>query len=223
MGTICTGPLPAQGAGNPEGFRSLSTFGVVGGKAEIADVTSDGMTLVYTDSVQHALGVVDLTNASTPSLLTQIAVAGEPTSVAIKGNIAVAAVWHDKHSAGSVPPAFLPGLLYVVDLAIPAAPVAILAIENEPVVVEAGLVTAEDRPGSLNDVSPAGLIQIIQIDTAVPANSIVKTELADVLADFTPFEKVEGLTPTPQGDLWIGLDNDGGEVSSRLVNLGPVY
>jgi hypothetical protein len=52
---------------------------------------------------------------------------------------------------------------------------------------------------------------------------VSKVLVADVLADFFPYEKVECLAPTPQGDLWIGLDNDGGEVENRVVNLGPVY
>jgi Esterase-like activity of phytase/LVIVD repeat len=53
------------------------------------------------------------------------------------------------------------------------------------------------------------------------SDTIVKTELLDILDAFFPYEKVEGLAPTSQG-LWIGLDNDGGEVESRLINAGAV-
>ncbi len=49
---------------------------------------------------------------------------------------------------------------------------------------------------------------------------IEKTLLFDVLEDFVPFEKVEGLTLSAGGDLWAVLDNDGGVFEPRLVNLG---
>jgi hypothetical protein len=42
-----------------------------------------------------------------------------------------------------------------------------------------------------------------------------------VLAEFTPFEKVEGLVTDASGDVWAVLDNDGGEFRSILINLGP--
>jgi hypothetical protein len=60
------------------------------------------------------------------------------------------------------------------------------------------------------------------IATAVSATSIVgstvsKHLLRDVQPQFTPYEKVEGLAVTWGGDLWVALDNDGGEFESRLV------
>lgn len=48
---------------------------------------------------------------------------------------------------------------------------------------------------------------------------ISKTEVADLLEDFSPFEKIEGLTKTIAGDLWALLDNDGGELESRFVKV----
>ena len=39
----------------------------------------------------------------------------------------------------------------------------------------------------------------------------------NVQPQFAPYEKVEGLAVTEDGDLWVALDNDGGEFESRLV------
>jgi hypothetical protein len=52
------------------------------------------------------------------------------------------------------------------------------------------------------------------------SDTVSKTEVRDVLADFFPYEKIEGLAVDRSGDLWVGLDNDGGEVEPRLVNTG---
>ncbi|MCB9889963.1 MAG: hypothetical protein H6836_10355 [Planctomycetes bacterium] len=42
----------------------------------------------------------------------------------------------------------------------------------------------------------------------------------DVRDAFVPYEKIEGLALTRRNHLWVGLDNDGGEVESRLIDLG---
>jgi hypothetical protein len=41
----------------------------------------------------------------------------------------------------------------------------------------------------------------------------------DIAGDFAPLEKVEALAMTRTGDVWIALDNDGGEVEPRLIRL----
>lgn len=195
---LIAAPLAAQGAA-PDGFHPLSSFGVPNGTAEIVAVTGDGLTLAYSNSATGSIGVVDVSNPAAPVLLAEVALPGEPTSVAIHGTTAIVGVWFDKPSEGAPPPAFLPGRLYVVDLAVPAAPVvngwvdigwhpdssqlverngaliAIVAIENQPVVLDGGgLVTDEEAPGSPFDVSPAGLIQVIRLDAQNPAASIVR-------------------------------------------------
>ena len=53
-------------------------------------------------------------------------------------------------------------------------------------------------------------------------DTVAKTLIADIRDAFSPLEKVEGLALTSLGELWVGLDNDGGEVESRLINLGPL-
>ncbi|MEL7117297.1 MAG: esterase-like activity of phytase family protein, partial [Pseudomonadota bacterium] len=56
--------------------------------AEIIDVTGDGMTLVYTDSPLGALGMIDITDPKAPAPLGNIPLGGEPTAVAVVGNVA---------------------------------------------------------------------------------------------------------------------------------------
>jgi Esterase-like activity of phytase/LVIVD repeat len=53
--------------------------------------------------------------------------------------------------------------------------------------------------------------------TTVIGSTVTKTLLRNVQPQFTPYEKVEGLALTRTGDLWVALDNDGGEFESRLV------
>ena len=53
--------------------------------------------------------------------------------------------------------------------------------------------------------------------TSVVGSTVTKRLLRDVQPQFTPYEKVEGLAVTWGGDLWVALDNDGGEFESRMV------
>lgn len=60
--------------------------------AEIATVTGDGRTVVYTDSPGERLGFVDITDPARPRPAGTLAVGGEPTSVARLGGLLLAAV-----------------------------------------------------------------------------------------------------------------------------------
>ena len=60
--------------------------------AEIVAASKDGMTLIYTDSPQNALGFVDITNPTMPQAAGTLALSGEPTSVAVKDGYALVAV-----------------------------------------------------------------------------------------------------------------------------------
>jgi hypothetical protein len=53
--------------------------------------------------------------------------------------------------------------------------------------------------------------------SAIVGSTIAKTLLRDVQPQFAPYEKVEGLAVSWTGDLWVALDNDGGEFETRLV------
>ncbi|MEO1732646.1 MAG: esterase-like activity of phytase family protein [Pseudomonadota bacterium] len=59
---------------------------------EIIDATADGMTLVYTDSPLETLGLVDITDPANPKPKGNIALPGEPTSVAVIGTTAFVGV-----------------------------------------------------------------------------------------------------------------------------------
>ncbi len=95
--------LTAGGATAEMNFNRISSFATHHNMAagedtaretspEIIDVTADGMTLVYTDSPLGALGLVDITDAKNPAPLGNIDLNGEPTSVAVVGNVAFAGV-----------------------------------------------------------------------------------------------------------------------------------
>jgi len=63
--------------------------------AEIVAATDDGMTLVYTDSEQELLGFVDIADPENPLPAGTAPLEGEPTSVAVVGPYALAAVVTD--------------------------------------------------------------------------------------------------------------------------------
>ncbi|MFM1872657.1 MAG: hypothetical protein RL398_2079 [Planctomycetota bacterium] len=222
--------LVAQGPSTPRAdhFRQIASYNVTGTVAEIVDAANQGNMLVYTDAGSQKLGFVDITNPTAPVEITTLSVPGEPTSVACVGNYAYAAVWADLPNAGSPPPQFLPGKLVVIDLANPANPTivgtidigfhpdsckakrigndvyVVVAIENQPVVVNAsGNVTSEDRPGSANDVSPAGLVQVIRVDHQNLANSTV-TNVALPAATLTAAGCLYPNDPQPEFVAWNG-------------------
>jgi hypothetical protein len=60
--------------------------------AEIIAASEDGMTLIYTDSPLNSVGLIDITDAHAPAPLGNIALPGEPTSVAVYGNLAFVGV-----------------------------------------------------------------------------------------------------------------------------------
>jgi len=60
--------------------------------AEISAVSNDGLTLVYTDGPNNQLGFVDITDATNPAGLGTVKLAGEPTSVAIAGDVVLVGV-----------------------------------------------------------------------------------------------------------------------------------
>jgi hypothetical protein len=48
---------------------------------------------------------------------------------------------------------------------------------------------------------------------------VSKELFRDIEPDFAPLEKVEALAVTSTGDVWVALDNDGGEVEPRLIRV----
>ncbi len=60
--------------------------------AEIVVASTDGMTLIYTDALQEQIGFADISNPAQPKTKGVLAMGGEPTSIAVKGNYALVAV-----------------------------------------------------------------------------------------------------------------------------------
>ena len=84
-------------------FNRVSTFAVcnqVGASCESADTTAaeivaastDGMTLIYSNSPKGEVGFVDITDVKSPKALGALAMGGEPTSVTVLGTQALVAV-----------------------------------------------------------------------------------------------------------------------------------
>lgn len=93
--------------------------------AEIVAASEDGLTLIYTDSPQQQLGFINIADPSTPTGLGVLALAGEPTSVAVAGEYALVAV---NTSADFVN---VSGELAVVDIAARTV-VQTLALSGQP-------------------------------------------------------------------------------------------
>lgn len=103
-------------------FNRIASFPVVANMAagedtsretspEIIAATADGLTLAYTDSPLKALGRIDITDPANPKPLGNIALPGEPTSVAIKGQTAFVGVnTSESYTAPS-------GMLMAIDIA----------------------------------------------------------------------------------------------------------
>jgi hypothetical protein len=62
-------------------FRRVATHDVNGAVAEIVAATTDGRTLIYTNSADEKLGFVNVTNPAAPIELASLDAGGEPTSV----------------------------------------------------------------------------------------------------------------------------------------------
>jgi hypothetical protein len=79
--------------------------------AEIIAVTEDGLTLVYSDSPQGAVGFIDIADPAAPEAGGSVAVGGEPTSVvAFGGRVFVGVNSSESYTAPS-------GHLAVIDIA----------------------------------------------------------------------------------------------------------
>ena len=114
--------LAASVSDNTQFFNRVATFAVceqigsscearVATAAEIVAASTDGMTLIYTNSPKDEVGFVDITDPSAPQALGALAMGGEPTSITVQGNHALIAV--------NTSPSFTApdGKLVVVDIA----------------------------------------------------------------------------------------------------------
>lgn len=197
-------------------FNSIATFPVVRNmadgadqsresSAEIIDATGDGMTLVYTDSPLGVLGLVDIADPANPQPKGNIALGGEPTSVAVVGSMAIVAV---NTSESYVSPS---GHVVAIDTTtgtevgrcdLGRQPDSVakakdgsfvaIAIENE---------RDEDLEGGALPQMPAGYLVTVGLT-------------GDGSLDCGTLKKVEGLAILPSGEGFVVTDNDGVDDSS---------
>lgn len=237
---ILEGAEPPPPASQVDSFAPLATYVVPGGGvAEIVSATPDGNWLLYTDSGAESVGMVDISDPASPSLETTISVDGEPTSVSVTpdGAWAIAAVNTSVLEEGA-PPEINPGLLYVISLpsgdiaatieigngpdsvatkVIDGQLYAVIAIENEPVVVDAdGNLTDGEVPGLEGDISGPGYLQIVAIDESNLANSTV----TDVTFDETAMADAGLYFPDDPQPEFVDISGDGRAAVSLQENNG---
>lgn len=180
----------------PRAFNRIATFAVHENTAidqetvaEIVDVTSDGMMLVYTDSQQEKIGFVDITNPGDPQPAGTVDLPGEPTSVAVAGDFALAAV---NTSPDFVNPS---GELNVIDIAARTI-VATLDLGGQPDAVAvspdgqyAAIAIENERDEDLGDgappQAPGGFLVIVDLDGA-PASWTIRTVSFDGIPTLFP-------------------------------------
>lgn len=225
---------------NSDAFDRVGTFEVPGGGvAEIVDATPDGQTLAYTDSESGAVGFVDLSDPAAPkSLRDQVDVGGEPTSVGISpdGSLALATVQTSNLEEGK-PPELKPGKLVAIDIAsnkvvgsVDLGPgpdavkvsqvggqlVAVVAVENEPVIVDqAGNLTDEEGPGNPMDHSAPGLIQVVTVtpgDLAASKVTDVNLDLSGTGLLYTDDPQPENVDISSGGQAAVSLQENNGLV-----------
>lgn len=181
-------PTTPSKAGNA--FAHLATFDVMDGNgsqvAEIIDVTTDGNTLVYTDSPSEAIGFVDLTDPSNPLSSGSMEVGGEPTSLAVAGPHILVAV---NTSVSFADPS---GELVVIDATdrIELARVALAGQPDSVALAPDGLRLAvvienerdEDLDDGLIPQAPSGGLQVVEL-TGLPTEFVAETvDLSEVAA-----------------------------------------
>ena len=162
--------------------------------AEIVAVSTDGNTLVYSDSPQEQIGFVDISDPSTPSGLGVLSVGGEPTSVEVLGNYALVAV---NTSADFVDTS---GQLVTIDITTPATPTVVntLDIGGQPDSIAvspdgnyAVIAIENERDEDLGDgglpQSPAGFVTVVDTSDTDPNNwSTTQIELTGLAGVTVP-------------------------------------
>ena len=180
--------------------------------AEIVAAADAGNTLVYTDGKQEKIGFVDITNIAAPAAAGSVDVGGEPTSVAVSGNYALAAV---NTSLNYITPS---GNLVVIDVTTKTVVETItLAGQPDSIAISpdglyAAIVIENERDEDLGDgtppQAPAGLLQIVNI-TGTPENWSVNDVSLTGLAD------LYGNDPEPE---YVDINEDNIAVISLQEN-----
>ena len=198
--------------------------------AEIIAASEDGNTLVYSDSPNKAIGIIDITDAKAPKAAGSVTFEGEPTSVAVASGKALVAV---NTRESFVKPS---GLIAQVDLAskkidttcdLGGQPdsialnkdrtIAAIAIENER--------DEEVNDGDLPQMPAGDLVLLSLKDGVVDCGSIkhvTLTGLADVAGEdpepeFVSFNSLDEVALTLQENNYVVIiDGKTGTVKSHF-------
>lgn len=166
--------------------------------AEIIAATADGMGLVYTDSPGRALGFVDIADLAAPKFTGRLDMGGEPTSVAVIGNIALAGI---NTSESYVKPG---GHVAVIDLASRSIKASCDvggqpdSVAISPDKAYLAVVVENERDEELNDGAlpqlPAGHLALFALGAdGMPANCDAAT-----IIDLTGLAATAGEDPEPE-------------------------
>ncbi len=180
------------------GFEPLATYHLADtNELQRIAASSDGHLLIAPDSTGQLLHVIDLSNPAQPAELAGIPLNGQPTDVAVTpdGSLALVALNTSQMEPGAAP-SITPGSLLAIDLtthqitasfttgdqpsAIELTTVdgqlyAVVAISNEPVLVDDDGNLAGPDSSAGEDISAPGQVDIIAIDLDDPAASITST------------------------------------------------
>lgn len=176
--------------------------------AEIVAASADGNTLIYSDSPSQQVGFVDITDPTSPIGLGVTELGGEPTSVAVKGDFALAGV---NTSADFVNTS---GQLKVINIATRTV-VASINLSGQPdsvAVSPDGLYAAvaieNERDEDLGDGDigitpqlPAGTLDIIDLSgdlTALTDNEVSSVDLTGIAA----------IAPSDPEPEFVDINND---------------
>ncbi|MDQ0327232.1 hypothetical protein J2R99_003101 [Rhodopseudomonas julia] len=170
--------LPAA-AQNPEVFNRIATFPVAANMpaerdaasptvAEIIAATEDGETLVYTDAAQEAVGIIDIADAHAPKPGGFVALAGEPTSVAVtSGKALVAVVTSESYAepSGEIATVDISGKSVEATCALPGQPDSVALTTDA---TKIAVVIENERDEDLNEgaipQAPTGLLVTFPVD-----------------------------------------------------------
>jgi len=207
-------PTTVPSVSNPaKFFNRTATFVVcnqVGASCETADTTAaeivaastDGMTLIYSNSPKGEIGFVDISDVKAPKGLGALAMGGEPTSITVLGSQALVAV---NTSADFVNPT---GKLVVVDIAT-RKEVASIALPGQPDSIAVSkdgkylaIVIENERDEDVNDGAipqlPAGSLVIVDVAGAA---STWKTRTVDLTG-------IAALYPTDPEPEYVDINED---------------
>lgn len=199
----CSGGGKGNGEGDnsaPQAFNRVASFSVCGQTgsscesddttaAEIVTASSDGMTLIYSNSPKGEIGFIDISNPASPQAAGALSMNGEPTSVAVRQGHVLVAV---NTSANFVTPS---GRLAVVDIATQEE-IASLDLSGQPDSVAVSpdgryvaVVIENERDEELGDGAPPQLPagSLVIIDAVGAPSTWAQREVALTgLADLYP-------------------------------------